>query len=61
MQISLFLAAVCACLFGLLLFSGGNAELALVLVWTLVLLFPVAVVEAVLTLTGAVRFFSRRP
>lgn len=55
------LAVVCACLFGLLLFSGGNAELALALVWTVFIGFFVAVIEALLTVTGAIRFFTGRP
>lgn len=55
------LAVVCACLFGLLLFSGGNAELAVALVWTLFIGFFVAVVEAMLTVTGAIKFFSGPP
>ena len=52
------LAAFCACLFGLLLLSGGNAGLALALVWTVFIGFFVAVIEAGLTLTGAIKFFS---
>ncbi|OQC15116.1 MAG: hypothetical protein BWX79_00731 [Alphaproteobacteria bacterium ADurb.Bin100] len=57
MRLTLTLAAVCACLFGLLLLSGGNQGLAVVLLWILFIGFFVAV----LTLTGAIRFFARPP
>lgn len=61
MRITLTLAAVCACLFGLLLLSGGNVAIATLLVWVLLIGVLVAVVEAALMVTGAIAFFAKRP
>lgn len=60
MRFTLTFAAICTCLFGLLLLSG-DPGFGTLLAWALCLLFFVAVVEVLLTVTGTVRFFSRRP
>lgn len=61
MRISRVLAAVCACLFGLLLLSGGHAAFGTLLAWALFIGFFVFVIEALLTLTGAIKFFTGPP
>lgn len=58
MRITLTLAAVCACLFGLLMLSDGSHALGTLTALALVALLPVAVIEALLTVTGAIRFFT---
>lgn len=58
MRFTIFFAQVTAILFVMLLWTGGSTWIATLLVWGVLVGILVFVLEAALTLCGAIGFFS---